>query len=84
LARTVTDPDLEVVGEAGDRTEAIEAAARLASDVILMDIRMPGLDGVAATAAICAAGPTRSPMTARRSNRSQQVLGVAKYRCSWL
>ncbi len=45
-------PDIDVVGEAGDGTAAITAAADLAPDVILMDIRMPGTDGVTATAAI--------------------------------
>jgi DNA-binding NarL/FixJ family response regulator len=41
--------DLRVVGEAGDGSEAIEAAARTHPDVILMDIRMPRLDGIEAT-----------------------------------
>lgn len=41
--------DLEVVGEASNGQEAIEATASLAPDVVLMDIRMPVLDGVAAT-----------------------------------
>jgi DNA-binding NarL/FixJ family response regulator len=44
--------DIDVVGEAGDGAAAITAAAELAPDVILMDIRMPGTDGVTATAAI--------------------------------
>ena len=48
-------PDIDVVGEAGDGAAAITAAAELAPDVVLMDIRMPGTDGVTATAAIMAA-----------------------------
>jgi DNA-binding NarL/FixJ family response regulator len=41
--------DLDVVGEAATGSEAVELAARLDPDVILMDVRMPGLDGVEAT-----------------------------------
>ncbi|GAA1060724.1 response regulator transcription factor [Agromyces bracchium] len=46
--------DLEVVGEAGDGLDALEAARRLRPDVVLMDIRMPGLDGIEATARLTA------------------------------
>lgn len=49
--------DLEVVGEAADGDEAVRAAARLAPDVILMDVRMPRMDGIAATERIVAAAP---------------------------
>jgi DNA-binding NarL/FixJ family response regulator len=43
------EPDLEVVGEAEDGEEAVADAARMHPDVVIMDIRMPRLDGVAAT-----------------------------------
>ncbi|RBY81826.1 response regulator transcription factor [Blastococcus sp. TF02A-26] len=49
--------DLVVVGEAGDGQEAVEIARRERPDVVLMDIRMPRLDGIAATRAIVAENP---------------------------
>jgi DNA-binding NarL/FixJ family response regulator len=50
-------PDMTVTGEAGDGQAAVELAARGEADVMVMDVRMPGLDGVAAAGRICAAGP---------------------------
>ena len=49
------ESDLRVVGEAGDGASAVELARRLRPDVVLMDIRMPGMDGIQATRAL--AGP---------------------------
>ena len=48
--------DLEVVGEAGDGALALDLAARVTPDVVLMDVRMPGMDGLTATARLTA-GP---------------------------
>jgi DNA-binding NarL/FixJ family response regulator len=55
-----SEPDLEVVGEAGNGEEAVEVVTRLTPDVTLMDIRMPVLDGIAATRRLLEAGvPTK-------------------------
>ena len=45
-------PDLRVVGEAGDGTQVLPMVDRYAPDVVLMDIRMPAMDGLAATEAV--------------------------------
>ena len=51
--------DIDVVGEAGDGNEGVRLAQHLSPDVVLMDIRMPALDGIAATRLLAGTGATR-------------------------
>lgn len=58
LMLLASTPDMEVVGEAGDGAEAVRLARETGPDVVLMDIRMPGTDGLAATETLLADRPT--------------------------
>jgi DNA-binding NarL/FixJ family response regulator len=59
-----TEDDIEVVGQAADGLQAVELARRHAPDVVLMDVRMPHLDGIEATGRLV--GPQASPAVASR------------------
>ncbi len=58
IAYLRTCPDLLIVGEAQDGRQAVESYAQLQPDVILMDLQMPEMDGIAATRIICKESPT--------------------------
>jgi DNA-binding NarL/FixJ family response regulator len=77
-ARLRDDGRMDVVGIAADGAEAIDLAARLAPDLVLMDIAMPGLDGVAATREIVRRSPsTRVVMLTASEGRSDEEMSGA-------
>lgn len=69
-------PDIEVVDEAGDGQTAVEMAARQMPDVVLMDIGLPVLDGIAATRQIKAARPTVAVLALTAHDEDQYVFAL--------
>jgi DNA-binding NarL/FixJ family response regulator len=71
--------DIEVVGSVGDGGQAVRACAELAPDVVLMDYRLPGLDGVQATRAVLEACPSTAVvcLTASANLRERDALTEA-------
>ena len=69
-----SEPDLEVVGEACDGAQAIELAIALQPDVVLMDLQMPNVDGVAATAAIASRVPGAKVLVVTTYERDADIL----------
>jgi DNA-binding NarL/FixJ family response regulator len=72
------EPDLEVVGEAGDGAEAVRQASRLNPDVVLMDIRMPVQDGIAATRALAEAGSRARVLILTTYNLDEYVFSALR------
>jgi DNA-binding NarL/FixJ family response regulator len=71
-------PDLQLVGEVGDGAEAVEAARRLRPDVVLMDIRMPRMDGLAATAELRRDGPHPAIVVLTTFDTDEHLLGALR------
>lgn len=74
--------DLEVVGEAGDGADAVEAVLRHRPDVVLMDIRMPRMDGLAATATITALPSPPRVVVLTTFDMDEHVFGALNARAS--
>ncbi|MCI3933086.1 response regulator [Streptomyces sp. AN091965] len=72
------DPGVRVVGEAGDGREAVDLALRLRPDVVLMDIRMPRLDGVEATAALATELPDCRVLALSTFDMDEYVVGALR------
>ena len=76
LVMVITDaPDIEVVGQAGSGAEALRMVHDLRPDVVVMDIRMPGLDGIAATRRIRAEAPATKVLMLTTFDDDENVYG---------
>ncbi len=73
-----TQPDIEVVGEAGDGAQAVSMTRRLQPDVVLMDVRMPVLDGIQATRQIVASGSAARILVLTTFNLDEYVYAALR------
>jgi two-component system chemotaxis response regulator CheB len=78
------DPDLEVVGQASSGEDGVRAAARLRPDVITMDLRMPGMDGLAATRRIMQESPTPIVMVTSSVSREDREVAFEAFQAGIL
>jgi DNA-binding NarL/FixJ family response regulator len=72
------DPAIEVVGEAGDGRDALRRTRLLRPDIVLMDIRMPDLDGIAATRDVLAAFPAVKVMILTTFEQDDYIFGALR------
>ena len=72
------DPTIEVVGEASSGREAIDQTRRLDPDVVLMDVRMPDLDGIAATSEITRAAPRSRVLILTTFEEDDYIFGALR------
>lgn len=72
------DPEMEIVGEASTGREAVDRACRLAPDVVLMDVRMPDLDGIAATRELSRAAPAVKVLILTTFEQDDYVFGALR------
>ena len=70
------EPDLEVIGEASDGAEAVALAEKLAPDVVIMDISMPGVNGIEATRLIKKVRPTTAVLILTAYDSEQYIMAI--------
>ena len=73
-----SDPDIEIAGQAATGREAVERARRLAPDVVLMDVRMPDLDGIAATRELTRTAPDVRVLVLTTFEQDDYVFGALR------
>jgi DNA-binding NarL/FixJ family response regulator len=72
------DPEIEIVAQAATGREAVEHARRLSPDVVLMDVRMPDLDGIAATRELSQAVPSARVLVLTTFEQDDYVFGALR------
>lgn len=75
-AMLATQPDFEVIGEAGNGAEALTEAARLRPDVVLMDLEMPVLDGIEAIRRLRASDPSVQVVVLTAFDTDERIVGA--------